>query len=142
MYKQQAYGAYQQAQAQEYDQAQLILMMYRGGINFLNKALEAGKTDKVLMGHYVSKAKKVLLELMLSLNIEEGGQMGEVLLNMYQRLFKKLNAADMIDDRSHIAEVRDSLEELEDVWRQIFSSDEYRKFKENRDKSRLKYSTR
>jgi len=142
MYKQQAYGAYQQAQAQEYDQAQLILMMYRGGINFLNKALEAGKTDKVLMGHYVSKAKKVLLELMLSLNIEEGGQMGEVLLNMYQRLFKKLNTADMSDDRSHIAEVRDSLEELEDVWRQIFSSDEYRKFKENRDKSRLKYSTR
>ncbi|MCD6308912.1 MAG: flagellar export chaperone FliS [Candidatus Latescibacteria bacterium] len=142
MYKQQAYSAYQQAQAQEYDQAQLILMMYRGGINFLNKALEAGKTDKVQMGHYVSKAKKVLLELMLSLNTEEGGQMGEVLLNMYQRLFKKLNTAHMIDDRRHIAEVRDSLEELEDVWRQIFTSDEYRKFKEDRDKFRLKYSGR
>ncbi len=132
MYKQQAYGAYQQAQAQDYDQAQLILMMYRGGINFLNKALEAGKTDKVQMGHYVSKAKKVLIELMLSLNVKDSGQMGEVLLNMYQRLFRKLNAAHMADDRRKIGEVRDSLEELEDAWRQIFSSEEYRKFKGNR----------
>lgn len=138
----QGYGVYQEAQARELDQAQLILMMYRGAINFLNKALVAGKTDKVVMGHYVSKCKKVILELMLSINIEEGGKMGEMLLNMYQKLFKKLNAAHMIDDMERIAQVRDSLQELEDTWRQVFKSDKYRKFKEDRNNYRVRACAR
>lgn len=138
----QGYGVYQEVHAKELDQAQLILMMYRGAINFLNKALVAGKTDKVVMGHYVSKCKNVILELMLSINTEEGGEMGETLLNMYQRLFNKLNAAHMIDDMERIAQVRDSLQELEDIWRQVFISDEYRKFKEDRNQYRVRACAR
>ena len=138
----QGYGIYQEAQAKELDQAQLILMMYRGAINFLNKALVAGKTDKVVMGHYVSKCKKVILELMLSINTEEGGEMGEMLLNMYKRLFKKLNTAHMIDDMERIAQVRDSLQELEDTWRQVFKSDEYGKFKDKRNQYRIRACAR
>lgn len=136
------YSVYKEAQANELDQSQLILMMYRGAISFLNKGLEAGKTDKVQMSHYVSKAKQVIIELMLSLNIEESGGMGEMLLDMYQRLFKKLNAAHMYDDRSRIVEVRNSLEELEETWKQVFNSDEYKEFKDNRDQFRLKHAVR
>jgi len=141
MYKQ-AYSVYREAQANELDQAQLILMMYRGAVNFLNKALETGKIDKLQMSHYVSRAKGVLIELMLSLNLEESGSMGEMLLDMYQRLFRKLNTAHMRDDMVKIAEVRDSLEELEETWRRVFASDEYKLFKENRERFRLKYAAR
>jgi len=130
MYKQ-AYGVYQEAQANELDQAQLVLMMYRGAINYLNKALESGRTDKVMMGHYISKAKRVIIELMLSLNIDETGNMGEMLLDMYQRLFKKLNVAHMLDDRRKITEVKESLEVLEETWHTVFASEEYSRFKDN-----------
>ena len=43
----QGYVVYEEAQAQELDQAKLILMMYAGGINFLNRALKLAKTDKL-----------------------------------------------------------------------------------------------
>lgn len=135
-------GAYRKAQAQELDQAQLILMMYRGAINFLNKALVTEETDNVQMSFLISKAKNVILELMLSLNIEEGGDMANMLLQMYQRLFRKLNIAHMKDDRIKVAEVRDSLSELEDTWCQIFRSKEYGKFKKSREQSHIRVCAR
>ena len=134
------YNVYKTAQANELDQAQLILMMYRGAVNFLDKALEAGINDKIQMSQYISKAKQVIIELMLSLNLDDSGKMGEMLLDMYQRLYKKLNVAHMRDDRVKIAEVRDSLEELEETWRRVFQSAEYKKFKEDREQFRIKYA--
>ena len=55
------YSAYQNAHAQELEQSELICMMFSGGINFLDKALQLAETDKVEMGHYVAKTKKILL---------------------------------------------------------------------------------
>lgn len=134
------YSVYKEAQANELDQAQLVLMMYRGAIGFLDKALETGKTDKVQMNFYIAKAKRVIIELMMSLNIEESGSMGEMLLDMYQRLFKKLNVAHMRDDLRKVSEVRESLKELEETWRQVFRSVEYNEFKSNKEQFRLKYA--
>ena len=125
----QGYGVYQEAQAQELDQAKLILMMYTGAITFLNKALEVSKTNKIEMGKYMSQSKNFILELMASLNVEKGGEMGNILLRTYRMLFSKLNAAHMRDDIEKIAEVRDSLEELKETWIQVFSSREYQEFK-------------
>ena len=134
------YNIYKKAQADELDQAQLILMMYRGAVNFLDKALETGVTDKIQMSHYISKAKQVIIELMLSLNLEDSGDMGEMLLDMYQRLYKKLNVAHMRDDRQKVAEVKDSLEELEETWQRVFQSAEYKKFKQDREQFRINYA--
>jgi len=134
------YNIYKKAQADELDQAQLILMMYRGAVNFLDKALETGVTDKIQMSHYISKAKQVIIELMLSLNLEDSGDMGEMLLDMYQRLYKKLNVAHMRDHRQKVAEVKDSLEELEETWQRVFQSAEYKKFKQDREQFRINYA--
>ncbi len=132
--KQKGFEAYQEAQANQLEQSQLILMLYSGGIKFLDKALELAETDKFGMSENVSKAKEVILELISSLNIEDTGGIGNTLLNTYKRLFQKLNAAHMNDDMVKIREVRDSMAELENVWEEIFSSEEYEKFKMNRAK--------
>ena len=76
------YAAYKEAQAQEVDQAKLILMMFSGSINYLDKAIEAAEFDLKEMERLVSKAKKVILELIASLNIEDSGEIGEMLLKM------------------------------------------------------------
>ena len=88
-----AYSAYQEAQAQELDQSKLILMMYGGAIRFLDKAVESGLADKSKMCLYAGRAEKIILELMASLNLDEGGEMGEILLKTYRALFIKLNVA-------------------------------------------------
>ena len=126
------YLAYQEAHENEFEQSELILKMFSGGIHFLDSALELTETDKIEMSKYVSKAKNVLLEIMSSLNIEDSGEMGEILFKAYKGLFIKLNSAHIVDDTQKIREVRDSLAELEDAWKQIFKSEEYTKFKMNK----------
>lgn len=125
------YQAYQDAQAQELDQAKLILMMFAGAIRFLNRSLEVGKSDRGESGKYISKAKNVILELISSLDMDNSGEMGAILFRAYQGLFLKLNAAHMRDDMEKVAEVRDSLAELEGSWKQVFASPEYQAFRRN-----------
>ena len=128
------YTAYQEAQAHEVDQAKLIIMMFSGAINFLNKAIETAETDIKEMEKFVSKAKKVILELISSLNVENSGEMGEILMRAYRGLFIKLNVAYIENDVNKITEVRDSLAELEDSWEKVFQSPEYQKFKKSRER--------
>jgi len=122
------YSAYQEARINEFDQSELILMMYSGAVTFLGKAL-ASSDNKLVMGRYVMKTKKILLELMASLNIEDSGEIGTLLLNTYSRQYHTLHAAHLADDVNKIGLVRDSLIELEDAWKQVFKSEEYLKFK-------------
>ena len=129
--QQKGYLAYQQAQANELDQSTLVLMMFSGGIGFLDKAIELWNTDKVEKVKYISKAKEVILELISSLNIEDSGEIGPILFNAYKGLFFKLTAAHLQDDIKRIVEVRDSLAELEEIWGKVFKSKEYELFKKN-----------
>jgi flagellar protein FliS len=125
------YQAYRDAQAQELDQAKLILMMFAGAIRFLDRALEIGTSDLRESGKYISKAKNVILELISSLDLEHSGEMGAILFRAYQGLFVKLNVAHMRDDLVKVAEVRGSLAELEDSWKRVFASPEYQVFRRN-----------
>ena len=127
-------AAYQEAQAYEVDQAKMILMMFSGSIKFLNKAVEVADTDSKTMEKNVSKAKKVILELISSLNIDNSGEMGEILLKAYKGLFIKLNVAYVEYDVTKIIEVKNSLAELEESWKKIFQSPEYQKFKLSRER--------
>ena len=127
--QEEGYITYQKARADELEQSELILMMFSGAIHFLDRALELPESDKIEMSKYVSKAKNVLLEIMSSLNMEDSEEMGKILFKAYRGLFIKLNAAHIVDDTKKIKEVRDSLAELEDAWKQIFKSEEYTNFK-------------
>ena len=127
------YVVYQNAQADHLDQARLILMMFTGSINFLNKAINVANRNQKEMMTLISKTKNVLLELIASLNLEQSGEMGEILLRTYRGLFIKLNVAYLDNDIDQIREVRDSLIELEDAWKKVFQSPEYQDFKRDRD---------
>jgi flagellar protein FliS len=128
-----AHLAYREFQAQEHDQAKLILMMFAGAVRFLDKAIEIHARDKRESGKYISKTKNIILELIASLDIENSGEMGAILLRAYQGLFTKLNAAHLQDDMEKAAEVRASLAELEESWKQVFASPEYQNFKQDRE---------
>lgn len=130
------YQVYQDAQAQELDQAKLILMMFAGAIRFLDRALDIGNMNDEHAGKFINRAKKVILELISSLDMDNAGEMGAVLFRAYHGLFLKLNTAYMQNDIRKIEEVRGSLAELEDSWRHVFSSPEYQRFQQNREQFR------
>jgi flagellar secretion chaperone FliS len=131
------YEAYRDAQAQELDQAKLILMMFAGAVRFLDRALEIGDGNMFEAGKYISKAKKVIVELISSLDITNSGEMGPILFRTYQGLFLKLNTAHMQNDMRKTAEVRNSMAELEDSWRQVFASQEYQSYRRDPEQFRV-----
>ena len=124
--------AYQEARFNEFDQAELILMMFTGAVSFLDKAVECSKTDKRRMGYYISRAKNVLLEIMSSLNLKESGEIGSLLLDTYSRQYRALHQAQMTDNRDKVILVRNSLAEIGDAWKEVFKSEEYLEFKRRR----------
>ncbi|MHB9030742.1 MAG: flagellar export chaperone FliS, partial [Candidatus Latescibacterota bacterium] len=126
----------QEVQAQELDQAKLVLMMFAGAVRFLDKAIELHFRDRMESGKYISKTKNIILELIASLDVENSGEMGTILLRAYRGLFTKLNEAHFRDDMEKAAEVRASLAELEESWKQVFASPEYHRFKQDRDQFR------
>ena len=132
---------YQQAHENEIEQSTLILMMYSGGIGFLDKALAAKDTDRRLADDQILKAKNVLLELMSSLNLDEGGDMGQLLFRTYRSLFVKLTSAHIAGDFARIAGVRDELKELESAWKEVFDGDEYRFFKQKKSREATAHGT-
>ncbi len=134
--------AYQEAHAQELDQARLILMMFSGAVRFLDKALEYYSADITESGKYISRAKSIILELIASLDMENSGEMGNILLRTYRGLFSKLNQAFILDDQEKLAEVRNSLAELKESWKQVFDSPEYARFKQDRNAFRSSLSGR
>ena len=114
------YSAYREARVNEYDQSELILMMYSGAVEFLDKALAAAKSDPAAMSSYLSKAKNVILELMSSLNLEDSGEVGKLLLNTYSHQFHTL----------HVAQMTDNIEKVSMAWKDVFESEEYLTFKQ------------
>jgi flagellar secretion chaperone FliS len=137
-----AYMAYQEAQAHDLDQAKLILMMFAGAIRFINKGLEAASGEQAESDRYFARAKNVILELISSLNIDTGGEMGTILLRAYRGLFLKLTAAQLQKDMKAAAEVRDSLAELEDSWKKVFSGPDYQLFRKDPERYRALYAGR
>jgi flagellar protein FliS len=125
------YSAYREARINEYEQSELILMMYTGAVDFLNKAIASAKNDPDATRSFISKAKNVILELMSSLNLEDGGEVGQLLLNTYTRQFHALHMAQMTGKLEKVSAVRDSLIEIEDAWKDVFNSDDYLDFKRN-----------
>ena len=67
------------------DQKQLIVMLYEGAIRFIQTAetnMASFKTyDKANAN--ILRAQDILTELMVSLNIEQGGEIAQNLFNLY-----------------------------------------------------------
>ena len=137
-----AYMTYQEAQAHELDQAKLILMMFAGAIRFINKALETALIEPADSDRFVTRAKNVILELISSLDIGTGGEMGPILLRAYRGLYLKLSSAQLNKDMKTAAEVRDSLVELEESWKKVFSGPEYHVFRKNPERYRAVHAGR
>lgn len=123
---------YQDFQAAELDQGKLIMMMFGGAVSFLDRALKCCPEDPGEADRLIARAKKVIIELIASLNIEASGDMGELLLKTYRDIFRRLNYACLADDMDEVRRVRDALAGLGDSWGKVFSSEEYLRFKKTR----------
>lgn len=116
----QAADAYRNNQILTAPQNKLIVMLYDGivkNLNLAKKALEVKDNTKV--NDNLIKAQEIILELMTTLNFEQGGEVAKNLYQMYDYLYFRLIQANTEKDLEKIEEVQKFVEELRKAWMEI-----------------------
>ena len=114
------YNQYKQTQITTANQGKLIVMLYDGAIKFLNIALDnmSPKTYDVVNNNII-KAQDIITELLLSLNMDDGGEISQNLFNLYMYFKRQLLEANIRKDAEIINHILKLLKELREAWDQI-----------------------
>ncbi len=101
-------------------QGRLIVMLYEGAIRFLNLAIENNTPRKYdVVNNNILKAQEIVTELMLALNMENGGEVANNLLGIYVYIKKRLLEANMRKESEIMSEIIKYLEDLKNAWEEI-----------------------
>lgn len=103
-----------------YNPVELVVMLYDGAIDFLDKAATAINMKEVQIKiRYIDKSLAIIEELLSSLNFEVGGEIAITLSELYQYMMKELVLANARNDANKIKHVIGLLKELREAWAQI-----------------------
>src|SRR5436853_3771321 len=116
--------SYRQVATKTASPGQLILMLFDGGIRFLEQAragflLEDPLEFNQTIHNNIQKAVAVISELNCSLNMDAGGQFAATLRRLYDYLEGRLFEANQHKREDHIVEVINRLTILRDAWQQM-----------------------
>jgi len=103
-----------------YNPVELVVMLYDGAIDFLDKAATAINMREVpIKIKYIDKAIAIIEELLNALNLEVGGEIALNLQNLYLHMMRELVLANAKNDANKIKHVINLLKELREAWVQI-----------------------
>lgn len=113
--------AYKSNEISTVSQAKLIVMLYDGAIRFLDIAYDNINNPKKydVVNTNLLKTGEIISELMVSLNLDEGGKIANDLLALYVYFKKRLLEANLKKDGHIIKEIRNHLYELKTAWDEI-----------------------
>lgn len=108
---------YQQTEVQTASPEKLLIMLYDGAIQFLNKA-KTGIANKNIeeIHNNIIGAQKIISEFMNTLDMEVGGEVAQNLYNLYEYLHYRLVQANIKKDIDMVDEVLNHLKDLKQTW--------------------------
>jgi flagellar secretion chaperone FliS len=99
---------------------ELVIMLYDGAIEFLEKAAKAIVMKEVpIKIKYIDKTMNIIQELLNSLNMEIGEDIAVNLEELYGYMMRELFFANVKNDEQKISQVIDLLKELRSAWIEI-----------------------
>ncbi len=111
------YQQYKQNQYETASQEQLLLMLYNGAIKFSKQARQGLEDeDYELVNNKLKRVQAVINELMVTLDMEQGGEIAENLYSLYEYMNRRLIQANIRKDKEIIDEVLDLLTDLKEGW--------------------------
>ncbi|MCD6253561.1 MAG: flagellar export chaperone FliS [Thermotogae bacterium] len=103
--------------------ARLVSMLYEGGIRFLDEAVEAVEAgDFIKANEKIKRVQDIVMELNLSLDMENGGSLAQNLRALYNYIFQQLIQANVKKDTETLKEVRSILSDLNGAWKEAMKS--------------------
>lgn len=95
----------------------ILIMLYDGAIQFLNKAKKEMETKNYQEVHNnIIGAQKIISEFMNTLDLNIGGQVAANLYNLYEYLHYRLVQANIKKDVAMVDEVLIHLKDLKQTW--------------------------
>jgi len=98
----------------------LVIMLYDGAaknLKLAKLAIVEKKIERVNM--LIIKTQNILVELMSTLNFEDGGDVANNLMALYEYMYQKTIRANIDKDSETLDEIIGYLEELSDTWSQL-----------------------
>ncbi|PKL35659.1 MAG: flagellar export chaperone FliS [Spirochaetae bacterium HGW-Spirochaetae-1] len=119
------YNQYKETQVATANQGKLIVMLYDGAIKFLNIAIENMDSPKTfdIANNNIIKAQDIITELLISLNMKEGGEISQNLFNLYMYFKKQLLEANIKKDSEVLKPVLTMIKSLREAWEQISANE-------------------
>jgi flagellar secretion chaperone FliS len=114
------YQQYRATKVQTAGSVDLVVMLYQGAVKFIRLGIEAIERDDSKVAHEsLVRAQDIVVELLSSLNREEGGQIANQLSGVYDYCFRRLILANVKKDADPAREVLRIMRELGSAWQQI-----------------------
>ena len=112
-----AYQQYKQAQYETASPEKLLLMLYDGAIKFAVQAKEGIKdNDYELANEKIKRVQSIINELMVTIDMDQGGEIADNLYNLYEYMNRRLIQANIRKDSEIVEEVLDLLREMKEGW--------------------------
>ncbi|MDH5720888.1 MAG: flagellar export chaperone FliS [Spirochaetia bacterium] len=100
---------------------ELIVMLYEGAVKFLTTAIENMQSFKTydIANENIIKTQNIITELMLSLDMDKGGQISESLFNIYAYMKKELLEANVEKNSDKAKRILNYLTDLKNTWQEV-----------------------
>jgi len=104
-------------------QSQLILMMYDGALQAVDRAMVCmTKKDVAGQSKHILKAQDIINELSLALDMKQGGPVAQTLEQLYQFVLNQLIQANITSDPVYLEAIPKVLTPLREAWARIGES--------------------
>jgi len=115
------YMEYQSNQVNTADQKQLVIMLYDGAVKFLNESIGFLNDYKTYdqANAKIVRVQEIISELMISLDMEKGGEIAQNLFNLYAFMKQQLLDANIKKEAAPIKQVIKMLNELSEAWKNM-----------------------
>lgn len=118
------YQSYRRMAAQTATPGQLVLMLFDGAINFLERAAKGFELDDPLefnatINNNILKAQAIINELNASLDMEAGGELAVNLRRLYEYMDFRLTESNRTKTPEGLREVIQRLGVIRDAWAEM-----------------------
>lgn len=118
------YQSYRRMAAQTATPGQLVLMLFDGAINFLERAARGFELEDPLefnttIHNNIQKAQAIINELNASLDMEAGGELAANLRRLYEYLDYRLTESNRTKTPEGLREVIQRLGVIRDAWAEM-----------------------
>jgi flagellar secretion chaperone FliS len=116
-----AYNVYKNNSVNYASKEQLLLMLVDGAVKFAKIGRQAILDNDAKKAHEnIVKAENIIYELMVTLDVEKGGDWAKALMQVYDYIVSELTQANIRKDVKIMDEVIPLIEDVRDTWEQAY----------------------